>query len=159
MDEEIERRPRVIARLAGEPLRLRRWSWAGLLLMAVVVITGQLVSGPAGGMLTALTWVAAPIIAIGIGAGDAFFVRFGRGIRRIILTIIGSLFVALTSCVILANISESSTTLVRDAVVASLYALLYIGIVLGLAGLIAVGIGRGEVYVSDRIDRMSREDW
>jgi hypothetical protein len=159
MDEETESRPGVIARLTAEPLQLRRWSRFALLLMAIVVIAGQLISGPSGATLTALTWVVAPFIGLGIGVGDGFFVRFGRGLRRITVTILASVFVALMSCAILANASKSSTTFVRDLAVASLYALLYVGIVLGLAGLIAIGIGRGEVYVSDRIDRMSREDW
>ena len=159
MNESPDSRPGLIARLAADPIRLRRWSWLALLALVVLVIAGQVLSGFTGGMLTALTWVCAPIVAAGIGVGDAFFVRHGRGMRRILLSILGSVFTFLTSCVILAGISDSSRSWTQDLVVAALYALLYAGIVVGLAGLIALGIGRGEDYVSRRIDRMSSEDW
>jgi hypothetical protein len=65
----------------------------------------------------------------------------------------------LTACVILATISDSSSSRTQDFFVAGLYAVFQAGIVIGLAGLIALGIGRGEDYVSRGIDRMSREDW
>jgi hypothetical protein len=159
MDEDSESRPGLFARLTAEPIRLRRLSWSALLVMALLVIAGRFVSGFAGGMLTALAWICAPVVALGIGVGDAFFVRHGRGMRRILLSIPGSIFTVLTSCVILASTSDSSTSRMHDMVVAALYAVLYAGIVLGLAGLIALGIGRGEDYVSRKIDRMSREDW
>lgn len=159
MDEDSKRRPGLVARLAADPIRLRRWSWIALLCLVLLVIAGRLLSGTIGGLLTALTWICASIVALGIGVGDAFFVRHSRGMRRIVLSILGSIFTVLTSCVILASISDPSTSRMRDIIVAALYALLYAGIVLGLAGLIALGIGRGEDYVSRRIDRMSREDW
>jgi hypothetical protein len=159
MDERPESRTGLVARLAADPLRLRRWSWRALLVMVVLVVAGRILSGFAGGMLTALTWICAPFVAFGIGIGDAFFVRHGRGTRRILLQMIGSVVTALTSCVILAGISNTSGSSSRDLVGAALYALLHIGIVAGLAALIALGIGRGEDYVSRRIDRMSREDW
>lgn len=159
MDEQSKSRPGIIARMTADPIRLRRWSWLALLALVLLVVAGQLLSGFTGGMLTALTWICAPFVAFGVGVGDAFFVRHGRGMRRIPLSILGSLFTVLTSCVILASISASSRSWTHDLVVAALYALLYAGIVIGLAGLIALGIGRGEDYVSRRIDRMSREDW
>jgi hypothetical protein len=159
MDEESESRPGRIARLAGDPIRLRHWSRLALLGLAVLVVISQLIEGTPGGMLFALTWVAVPVVALGIGVGDAFFVRNGRGIRRIILSILVSVFTSLTSCVILADISDSSTSMMNDMAVAILYAVLCVAIVIGLAGMIALGIGRGEEYVSRRIDRMSREDW
>lgn len=159
MDDHPERRSGLIARLTSDPIQLRRWSWLALLFVVVLVIASQLLSGTTGGMLTALTWICAPFLAFGIGVGDAFFVQHGRGTRRILLSILGSVFTVLASCVILAGISGSSTSWTRDLCVATLYVLLYAGIVTGLAGLIALGIGRGEDYVSRRIDRMSREDW
>ena len=159
MDNSPDSRPGLIARLVADPLRLRRGSWLALLALVVLVVAGQLLSGFTGGMLTALTWVCAPIVAAGIGVGDAFFVRHDRGMRRIRLSILVSVFTVLTSCVILAGISDSSRSWTQDLVVAALYALFYTGIVVGLAGLIARGIGRGEDYVSRRIDRMSGEDW
>jgi hypothetical protein len=145
--------------LISDPLQLRRWSWLALLVLVLLTVASRLLAGFTGGMLTALTWICAPIVAFGIGVGDAFFLRHGRGARRILLSILGSVFTVLTSCVILAVISDSSTSWMLDLVIAALYALLYAGIVIGLAGLIAFGIGRGEDYVSRRIDRMSREDW
>jgi peptidoglycan/LPS O-acetylase OafA/YrhL len=159
MDNSPDSRPGLIARLAADPIRLRRGSWTALLALVVLVIAGQVLSGFTGGMLTALTWVCAPIVAAGIGVGDAFFIRHGRGMRRILLSIPVSGFTVLTSCVILAGISDSSRSWRQDLVVAALYALFFTGIVVGLAGLIALGIGRGEDYVSRRIDRMSGEDW
>lgn len=159
MDEEEESRPGFLTRLAADPLRLRRWSWLALATLIAVVIVSRLLSGFAGAMLAALTWIFGPIVALGIGVGDAFFVRHRRAIRRIALTILVSIFAVLTSCVILADISNSSMSPMRDIVVAILYAMLFAGIVIGLAGLIALGIGRGEDYLARRIDHMSGEDW
>ena len=159
MDERSNNRPGLLARFAADPLRLRRAARVALLGLVLLTIASRLLPGAAGGWLTALIWVCAPFAAFGIGFGDAFFVRHGRAGRRIPLTILGSLFAALTSCVILAVIADSASSRARDLFEAALYALLYAGIVLGLAGLIAWGVGRGEDYLSSRIDRMSREDW
>ena len=159
MDDNPANRPGFIARLTADPLRLRRWSRFALAGLVVLVIASRLLSGFSGGMLTAFVWICVPFVAFGIGVGDAFFVRHGRGMRRILASILVSIFTALTSCVILASISDPSTSSLRDLLDASLYAVLYAGIVVGLAGVIAMGIGRGEDYVARRIDRMSREDW
>jgi hypothetical protein len=159
MDEQFRSPSGPIARIVGDPIRLRRWSWLALLVAIGLVAAGQFFAGLAGGMMTAIAWIIAPIIALGIGVGDAFFIRHGRGRRRITLTILAAVCVALTSCAILAGISDASGTRAQELVVMALSVLLYGGIVVGLAGLIAFGIGRGEDYVSRRIDRMSHEDW
>lgn len=159
MDEAPSERDGWIARLAADPIRLRKWSWIALVVLALLIAAGRLLSGLAGGMLTALAWACVPIVALGIGVGDAFFVRHGRGSRRLILTVLAGIAVSLASCVMLAIASDSASTRVGDGIITALYVVLYIGIVVGLAGLIALGIRRGEDYVSRRIDRMSREDW
>jgi hypothetical protein len=159
MDEGFRSPSGLFARIVSDPIRLRRWSWLALLVAVGLVAGGQLISGLVGGLLTALAWIVAPAVALGIGVGDAFFVRHGHGKRRIALSILVSVFTALISCVILAGISDSSGTWAQDLVVTALSMLFYGGIVVGLAGLIAFGIGRGEDYVSRRIDRMSHEDW
>ena len=159
MEEESGHEPGLLARITADPIRLRRWSWLALLAFMLLTIAGRLLGGWAGGMLAALTWICAPIIAFGIGAGDAFFVRNGRAVRRIAVSILVSVCIAVSSCAILATFSNSSSSRAGDIVVALLYAVLFGGMVVGLAGLIALGIGRGEDYVSRRIDRMSREDW
>ena len=159
MDERSSNRHGRLARFAADPLMLRRNARVALLGLVLLMIASRFLPGAAGGWLTALVWICAPFAAVGIGFGDAFFVRHGRAGRRILLTILGSLFAALTSCVILAGIADSASSPAGELLEAALYALLYTGIVLGLAGLIAWGVGRGEDYLSSRIDRMSREDW
>jgi len=159
MDDFSGDRSGFISRVISDPIRLRRYGGLALIIAMLAVAGGQLLTGLTAGMLTALAWVVAPVIAFGIGVGDAFFVRHGRGKRRILLSILASIIAVLTSCAILAAISDASGTWTQDLVAAALYVLLYAGIVIGLAGLIALGIGRGEDYVSSRIDRMSREDW
>ncbi len=159
MDDNPERRSGIIAQIVSDPIRLLRWSRIALAGLLLLVIVSQLLAGIPGGMLTALTWICAPFVAFGIGVGDAFFVRHGQRRRRILLSILASAFTVLTACVILATISDSSPSRTQDFFVAGLYAVFQAGIVIGLAGLIALGIGRGEDYVSRGIDRMSREDW
>ncbi|MDQ3547291.1 MAG: hypothetical protein M3439_00590 [Chloroflexota bacterium] len=159
MDDSPERRPGLITRMVSDPVRLLRWSRIALAGLLLLVIASHLLVGIPAGMLTALTWICAPFVAFGIGVGDAFFIRHGQRRRRILLSILASVITVLTACVILAGISDSSPSRTPDLVVAALYAVFYAGIVIGLAGLIALGIGRGEDYVSRRIDRMSREDW
>lgn len=159
MDNRFESRSGFFARMVADPVQLRRRSRIALLILIVLVVISQLLSGFLAGMLTALTWICAPIVAFGIGVGDAFFVRHGRQQRRILASIILSIVVVLMSCVILAGRSNGTSTMQQNVVESSLYGLLFAGIVVGLSGLIALGIGRGEDYVSRRIDRMSDEDW
>ncbi len=159
MTDGFESRSGFFARTVADPIQLRQRSRIALLILIVLVVIGQLLSGFGAGMLTALTWVCAPVVAFGIGVGDAFFVRHGRQQRRILLSIVLSLLIVLMSCVILAGGVNGSSSVQRNIVESSLYGLLYAGIVIGLSGTIALGIGRGEDYVSRRIDQMSDDDW
>ena len=147
------------ARTLADPIRLRRWSRIALVVLVVLVIIAQLLSGSAATWLTALTWVCLPLVAFGIGYGEAFFLRHGQRRRVVLLTILVAICVTLAACVFLATLTGPSPSRGRELAIAALYGLLYAGVALALAGLIGWGIGRGEEYVSRRIDRLSDEEW
>ncbi|MGH9173915.1 MAG: hypothetical protein ACRD1H_06140, partial [Vicinamibacterales bacterium] len=143
----------------SEPIRLRRWSRIALACLVALVLAGELLSGARASLLTALAWVCGPFVAFGIGYGEAFFIQHGQRRRTLLLTIFVSICVTLTACVILAILTGPSPSRDREVASAALHGLLYAGVVLGLAALIGWGIGRGEEYVSRRIDKLSDEEW
>jgi len=147
-------------RLLRDPIKLRRRSWGLAIVSALcggVAGSGWLESGPLSAFLMALAWILAPVAASGIGVGDAFFVRHGIGQRRVVLTMLGATQVALASCVVLAVISDAE----QEYVVLSgiLYFCLTLAVILWLAGLISLGIGRGESYLSRRIQDVDDTGW
>lgn len=158
-DESGHDRP-FLARVLADPVRLRRYGRAGLLTGALGIAVAELLpTGFLSGMLIALMWVIVPLIALAIGVGDAFFIQHGRGRKRVIMSLIGAMVVALAACVILSGITEESQDHAGQIVSIAANMLLYVAIIGGLAALISLGIGRGSGYVARRIDAMSREDW
>jgi hypothetical protein len=160
MHEDDEQPVGLIARLLADPIGLRRW---GLIALAVVTPLAGFAHGIHGGTstgwLVALVWIVMPFIALPIAIGDAFFLQYGRGRKRVTLTLLASLIVALVSCVVLSILSEEARTTGRQVAEGLGYAVLYLAFAFGLASLIALVLGVGRDYVSDRILRMSREDW
>jgi hypothetical protein len=157
-DESDNDRSRL-ARLVADPVRLRAVGRVGLLAGALGMVVAELLSGFLSGMLVALLWVIVPVLALAIGIKDAFFLQHGRGRRRVILTLIGAVVVALAACVILSGITEESQDGGGQVVSIAGNVLLYVAVIWGLAALISLGIGRGSSYAARRIDEMSREDW
>jgi hypothetical protein len=152
--------PSLLSRIIGDPLRARRVAAISLLVLTPLAGFAHAAHwGFATGMLAALCWALAPFIAAGIGHGDAFFIQYGRARRRTLLTLIASVFLALASCVVLAGLSES-TRGARQALAEGVgYGMLYLSATVALASLIALVLGFGKDYVSERIMRMTRDDW
>lgn len=149
----------LVRRLLADPLRLRAQSRGVLVIATLLAGASRFVDSWPGGFLTALLWVGVLPIALGLAMGDAFLVAHGRGRRRLIVTIVAAVLVALFSCILLAGITESSESIERDIVSSVVYGVFYAANILGLSALIALAIGRGGDYVSRRIDAMSEEDW
>jgi hypothetical protein len=151
----------LIARLFHDPVRLRRWSrWAALLLVIVAALASDGLGGAIPGLVFPLAWLCLPFVALGIGFGDAFFIRHGIGIRLEALMLIGGVLVAIGTCVLISTAGGGGAggTLGRlvDAV---LYGLLYGGLLSLLAALVGFGFGRGLDYAGRRIESLSDEDW
>jgi hypothetical protein len=157
--DDAERSTTIIARLASDPFRLRRWSLFALGVLALMSALGQLLGGFLGGMLLAVPWVAGPLVALGIGAGDAFLIQYGRARRRVLLTLVAGVLVAIGSCAALASIDGASPGGVRGLLEAGLYALFFAVVILALAAAIALAIGRGGDYLARRIERLGDDDW
>jgi hypothetical protein len=160
MQDDDEQSAGLIARLLSDPVRLRRW---GVRMLIVVTPLAGFAHGihwgNRTGWLVALVWIVMPFIALSIAIGDAFFLQYGRGRKRVTLTLAGSILVALLSCVVLSILAEEARTTGRQIAEGVGYALLYLAFALGLASVLALILGVGRDYVSDRILRMSREDW
>jgi hypothetical protein len=157
---ESEDPPRpLLRRLLDNPVRLRRQSLVALAIAIILSGVTRLTGGWIAGLLLAFTWIIVLPIALGIAAGDAFMVAHGRNRRRLLLTMIGAVIVAVLSCGLLALLSEATGNRRRDIADCIAYCVFYGANVLGLSALMALAIGRGGDYVSRRIDAMSNDDW
>ena len=152
-------RPSVIARALQNPPLLRKRGFLGLGVACVLMMLSSLLGDVAGAFLLAAGWVISPAISMAIGAGDAFFLQHGRGQRRVMLTLVGAIALAIGTCVSLATLSTDddswSYALVQGALLAGFLA----AMVLGMAAIIAIAVGRGSDYAANRIAKMSEEEW
>lgn len=159
MHDPFDDRSRLM-RAVADPIRARRMSAVALLAAAPVAGAAHTAHwGFSTGMLAALCWAIAPFIAAGIGYGDAFFIQYGRGRRRVMLTLVAGLVLALSSCVILAGLPDEHRATRHFVTEGIGYGMLYFSSTTALASLIALTLGFGRDYVSERIMRMSRDDW
>lgn len=152
--------PSLISRVLRDPVRLRRRSW--LAALAVSLGGGVAGSGWAGvesfaGILMALVWLLVPVVATGIGMGDAFFLQHGIGQRRVTITLALSTLAALVSCVVLAAVSGSENQ--HELLSGALYLLLTLAVIIWLAAVIGLGVGRSGGYLSRRIQNVDDRGW
>jgi hypothetical protein len=149
-----------LGRLVSDPVRLRRYT-------RIALVPATLIAGAAWGLpgdtwttlLIAVTWIAAPLLAAGIGFGEAFFVSHGSGRRRALLTAIAGVTLVLLGCIGVSAIHESSPSGARAAADGAAYALFYAVVILTLATLIGLAVGRGAGYVARRIQQTDDEGW
>lgn len=160
MFDEPEQEPTFIARMLSDPARLRRRCALALLALAVGSGATRVIDlGTPGSFITALTWVVGPPLALGVAAGDAFFLQHGRGKRRVVLTLAAGVLAALISCALISGVTELSQSAARDAAEAALYGSLYLAVFLTLAAGMALGIGRSGDYLARRVEHLSNDDW
>jgi hypothetical protein len=107
----------------------------------------------------ALTWVALPLLAVAIALGESFLVRHGQGVRRLAQTAVAGGLAAMGACAALASLSELADKLSSNVLEAVLYALLFAALVGVIAALLALAIGRGEGYLSRKIQAVDDEGW
>lgn len=160
MSDDRPDSPSLLNRLLQNPAVLRRRSRV----VAVVVATlaavaggGWLESGVLSSGLTALVWLFVPVVAVGIGMGDAFFLRYGVGERRVALTALLGLVTAVTGCAVLAVINTPGSG--GSWLAGTLYFLLVVGTIALLASGIAIAAGRGSGYLSRRIKDVDDTGW
>jgi hypothetical protein len=160
MREPDDARIGFLSRFVADPLRTRRVAAVALLVATPAAGFAHAADRGFGtGMLVAFCWALAPFIAAGIGHGDAFFIQYGRARRRTLLTLIAGVLLALASCVALAGLSEAANGARRSVTEGAGYGMLYLSVTMILASLIALILGFGREYISERITRMSRDDW
>lgn len=148
-----------LRRVVSDPLRLRRYARATLALATLASAFGWwLFAGTARSLLLAVGWIILPFIAVGIAAGDAFFIEHGRGVRRAVLTLALGALVGIASCALINSVSTGAGS--RSALAEGCaYALLYAAATLCLAAALALAIGRGAGYVARRIQQVDDEGW
>lgn len=151
----------LMFRLFQDPVRLRRWSRRlALVLTIVVALASDGLGGAIPGLVFPLAWLLLPFVAFGIGYGDAFFIRHGRGVRLEIFMLIGGALAAISTCVLISTAGgEAAGGGARRVLEAVMYGLLYAGLLALVAALVGFGFGRGVDYASRRIESMSEEDW
>jgi hypothetical protein len=75
------------------------------------------------------------------------------------LTVVGAIALAIGTCVALAGLSTDDDTTSYALVQGALLGGFLAGMVLGMAAIIALAVGRGSDYAANRIAEMSEEDW
>lgn len=149
----------MLGRLVDDPPAARCWGWRTLAFVLVcVAVAHGLSDGSVADMTTAVTWIIAPLVALAVGYGEAFFLQHGRGRRRVTLMVIFGVIGTLTSCILL-SMAVGEDSQVGQWVNLAGSMVLYSSVVVGLAGMLALGIGRGSSYVSRKIDDMRSDDW
>jgi len=149
-----------LTRLLQNPATLRRRSRLAAVVVAALAAVaggGWISSGALSGSLTAIVWLLVPLVAVGIGIGDAFFLRYGIGERRVAVTALLGLVVAIAGCAVLAVINTSGER--SSWLAAVLYFLLVAGTIAVLASGIAIAAGRGSGYLSRRIQDVDDTGW
>ena len=160
MDDAQHQPPSLLSRLLQDPVKLRRRARVGAVVVALlsgIAGSGVLGSGALSASLTGLAWLLVPVVAVGIGMGDAFFLRHGVGDRRVAWTLLLGFVIAVSSCVILAvaNASDSAWSVLSG----TLYFLLVIGVVGVLSAGIAIAAGKAGGYLSRRIQSVDDTHW
>jgi hypothetical protein len=161
---EPDAHPTFLRRLIANPGRLRRRGAAMLVVLALGFgVTSAFDLGFVGALLAAVCWIAGPLAALGMAIGEAFFLHYGRGMRRVVLTILTSAITALAACVaitlVMDAVTDASQLGVGRVIEMALYALLFAAVFFGLGATLALGIGRSGSYLADRIDVLSGDDW
>lgn len=160
MNDHLPGNSSLLSRLVQNPVRLRARSRVLALLLALVsgaAGSGLLGSGVLPSMMTAILWLMVPVAAAGIGIGDAFFLRHGVGHRRVAWTALLGFLVAMSSCVILAAISNSGEGF--QLVPGALYFMLVLGMIGVLGSGIAIASGKAGGYLSRRIQDVDDSGW
>lgn len=148
-----------LALLLSNPLRLRRLALtAAAVATSISAIAWGVLDLPGRSLILALCWIALLPIAVALGIADGFFIEHGRGLRRVLLTIISGTFVTLLSCIFLAVIDETASAGAR-IIGALAYALCYAAILLSLGGILGIAIGRGGGYLARRIQQVDDDGW
>jgi hypothetical protein len=99
------------------------------------------------------------LLAVAIALGESCLVRHGQGVRRLAQTPVAGGLAALGACAALASLSELADKLSSNVLEAVLYALLFAALVGVIAALLALAIGRGEGYLSRKIQAVDDEGW
>ncbi|CAN5262109.1 MAG: hypothetical protein H0V47_01125 [Chloroflexia bacterium] len=152
--------PSLISRVLRDPVRLRRGAWLAALAVSLgggVAGSGWAAVGSFAAILMALVWLLVPVVATGIGMGDAFFLRHGIGQRRVTIMLVLSTVAALVSCVVLAVASRPESQ--QELLSGALYLLLTLAVISWLAAVIGLGVGRSDGYLSRRIQNVDDRGW
>lgn len=159
MFDGSERERSRLARLIANPRRLRRAGRGAALGTSLVAGLSQALDGAGASLVSALCWALLPLIALALAFGDGFFIGHGVGRRRVLLSAVGGVLVALVACGMLASItatSQNTSTRVREGV---LHAALYVAITLAAGAWVALLIGRGSDYLARKIDERVHDEW
>lgn len=152
--------PTFLSRLTQDPVRLRRWARIAAVLVGAVgglAGSGWNAVGGFAGVLMAGVWLLVPLVATGIGIGDAFFLRHGTGRRRVGLTLAASTLVAVMSCATLAAVSGAENE--QPLLSGILYFFLTAAVINWLAASIGIAVGRSEGYLSRKIQNVDDRGW
>ncbi|CAN5507502.1 hypothetical protein BH20CHL1_BH20CHL1_08170 [soil metagenome] len=152
--------PSLISRVLRDPVRLRRGAWLAALAVSLgggVAGSGWAAVGSFAAILMALVWLLVPVVATGIGMGDAFFLRHGIGQRRVTIMLVLSTVAALVICVVLAVVSRPENQ--QELLSGALYLLLTLAVISWLAAVIGLGVGRSDGYLSRRIQNVDDRGW
>ncbi len=142
-----------------DPVKVRRRSvYAAILMVGVHAIASDGLDDRIPGLAYAVTWLAAPLLALTYGYGSAFFVQHGVGVRKSMVQLIAGSLVLVATCVALAAIADSGYATSGRIIVAVLNGGLFGAAIMALGAGVALGLGRGPDYVGKRVQSLDDDD-
>ncbi len=142
------------------PVELRRRSYyASVVVIATNMVSSGGIIDDVPSMIYPITWLLLPVVALGIGYGEAFFIEHGRGVRRAVVTGLAGALIGLLSCVLLAGLPGEADSTGRRLAVTGLSGILFGSLLYSLAAFIGLGAGKGSSYAARRIADSDDENW
>lgn len=151
--------PGLFQRLIRDPVKVReRVVYLALIMTVVHTAAADGLGGRVPGLIYALTWLVAPVLALGYGYGAAFFIQYGAGVRKALIQLIVGIIALLAICVVLAVLTDSGDSVAERIIVAGLNGGLYGAVILTLGAAVALGLGRGTEYIGKRLQSLDDDD-
>lgn len=146
-------------RLKLDPVQLWQRSRTGVALAIVVHFVATAGWIPGAAIFYWLTWLALPLLALALGYGTAILLRHGLGRRRVIAQLVTGVILAQIGIIILSIVRFPSDRVASDAVVGLVNLARYVGLLITLAALFGLLLGRALPAVGQRLKGYLERDW
>ena len=115
-----------------------------------------LLDGGAQALILGLSWLLILPASLLRGWGMAFFIEYGKGVRRALIELVGGALLALLACALLSYGGGGSA---RRVFMIIFGLAMYVAVFGSLAAGVGLGLGRGGDYMARKIQDVDDEGW